>query len=218
MRLKIETILTYIPDVYWKSFMRLWYVDVVLTVAAIECISTTSIRFKGGIPMNECAESQNWLRVMPSRDNPGWVPISPAQVSDTWEEWIEKGRNISGIEECLLSFLAEEANAVTRSLIVLALGFVAGDRSIPTLMSILESDVPLVQMEAAASLGRLGNAEAVEALCKAIKSPDRNVRANACTSLGRIGGAKASECLIEATTDADPFVRTAAQAALQGHE
>ncbi|MEA1976393.1 MAG: HEAT repeat domain-containing protein, partial [Chloroflexota bacterium] len=81
------------------------------------------------------------------------------------------------------------------------------------LIASLETDVPMVAMEAAASLGRLGMSEAVEPLCEALKNADANVRASACTALGWLGGEKALSYLKDAEQDKDPFVQAAAKEA-----
>jgi hypothetical protein len=169
--------------------------------------------------MNECiAVVQRWLNVRPFQDNPEWTKAPIAQTSSTWEEWVSKGKEITGVEECLLWMLENVNDPVTRSSVALALGFVGGNHSVNPLISLLETDTPAVQMEAAASLGRLGRSEAVEPLCKALESPDTNVRANGCIALGRLGGKKAITCLKDALKDRDPFVQAAAKEALRGHQ
>lgn len=169
--------------------------------------------------MNEHTdEVRRWLHAMPFQDNPKWTPVLPAQTLSTWEEWVRQGKNMSGVEDCLLWMLENEKDPVTRSFVALALGFVGGEHSVHSLIRILETDIPLVQMEAAAALGRLGRSEAIKPLCEAIKSYDSNVRANACIALGRLGGAKSIAYLKEALKDKDRFVQVAAKEALREHK
>jgi HEAT repeat protein len=148
---------------------------------------------------------------MPLRDNPEW---SGPPSSESWEDWLERGKNQTGIEQALGEILSSDPDSIVRSTAALALGFVGGHDSAGVLTARLAQDVPLVQMEAAAALGRIGAPEAAGPLCKALKNPDRNVRANACMALGQIGDASAMACLNEALQDPDPFVRNAARMAL----
>lgn len=164
--------------------------------------------------MNDSIDNiSHWLHERPLQDNPGWVEPTAVQVSSTWDEWLSRGRGIPDLENHLIWILDHDKDPVNRSAATLALGFVGGDRSINTLITILETDVPMVAMEAAASLGRLGKSEAVEPLCEALKNADVNVRANACTALGWLGGEKALSCLEAAEHDKDPFVQAAAKEA-----
>ncbi len=161
------------------------------------------------------AEVRNWLNTMPLRDNPKQSILLGAQIANTWEEWVAKGKEIVDIEEKLLQLLENERDPVTRSWVAQALGFVGGKLSVNALINALEFDIPLVQMESASALGLLGQPEAVEPLCKALSNTDSNVRANASTALGRLGGASARACLEKSLHDKDPFVQTAAREALR---
>jgi hypothetical protein len=168
-------------------------------------------------PINgRIVEVRRWLNAMPFQDNPKQLVVPAAQAFSTWEEWVCQGKEITGVEECLRWILENDKAAVTRSHVVLALGFVGGKCSVNSIINVLKTDVSVVQMEAAAALGRLGKSEVVEPLCQALKSRDPNVRANACIALGRLGGAKATKCLKIALADKDTFVQAAAKAALQG--
>jgi HEAT repeat protein len=156
-----------------------------------------------------------WLQSRPLQDDPQWRVPPSGESRDTWDEWVQKGREIAGIEEGLLTMLAREDDAFIRSAAALALGFVGGVRSAEPLIKALENDEALVAMEAAAALGRLGHTESIEPLCEALQNPDSNVRASASTALGSLGGEKARSCLRNAEKDQDPFVRAAVQEALR---
>jgi HEAT repeat protein len=161
------------------------------------------------------AEVRKWLDMKPFPDNPKRGVEPDTQIASTWEEWIARGKEIAGIEEVLGQMLESDKDAVTRSRVALALGFVGGQSSIKALINVLDSDVPLVQMEAAAALGRMGDPEAFEPLYKAMQSPDSNVRANASMALGRLGGEQARDHLKQVLQDRDPFVRATAEKALR---
>ena len=49
---------------------------------------------------------------------------------------------------------------VTRTDIAMALGYVGGDRGVGWLIDLLKDKKPMVVMEAAAALGRIGNQDA----------------------------------------------------------
>lgn len=155
-----------------------------------------------------------WLRARPFQDNQGWVESSATQTFNTWDGWVQKGREIPDSEDRLIEILEHDKDPVNRSAAALALGFVGGERSINPLIATLKNDIPMVAMEAAAGLGRLGESEAIEPLSAALKNADANVRANACTALGSLGGEKALATLREAQKDQDPFVKAAAREAL----
>lgn len=168
----------------------------------------------GAIPVRDTAQVRSWLNSMPFQDAPrgGAPPVAPA--AESWEAWTDRGREITGVEGKLLRMLEAETDAFTRARIVVALGAVGTQASVKAVTAVLASDVPMVQMEAAATLGRLGKGESVEPLCAALNSSDPNVRANASTALGEIGGETAVACLRQALQDSDPFVQSAARAAL----
>ena len=154
-----------------------------------------------------------WLHKRPFQDNPEWVESTEMQTYSTWDEWLNRGKEISDLENGLIWILEHDQDPVNRSAAALALGFMGGDQSINTLITVLKTDIPMVVMETAAALGRLGKSEAVEPLCEALRNADRNVRANASTALGWLGGKKALSCLEKAEHDKDPFVQAAAKEA-----
>ncbi len=67
---------------------------------------------------------------------------------------------------------------------------------------------------AAAVLGRMKDARALDALVAALRHRDPRVRAEACTALGELRDPAASEPLLAATRDSEHLVRAAAGAAL----
>ena len=159
----------------------------------------------------QCDTIRDWLTSQPLRDNP---QMAGTVSSLTWDEWVEQGRNAVDTEACLLEFLENEPNPVTRSDVAIALGYVGGDRSVERLIDLLKDKEPMVVMEAAAALGRIGNQSAVPHLIEALKSDNPNVRANDCQALGTLGGDQATTALTDVLRDHDPFVRSAAQEAL----
>jgi HEAT repeat protein len=71
-----------------------------------------------------------------------------------------------------------------------------------------------VRAIAAATLGNIGDAKAVDPLIEALKDADDDVRERAAEALGKIGDAKAVDPLIEALKDASGEVRWRAARAL----
>lgn len=172
---------------------------------------------KGRKMDNSFEDISRWLDTRPLKDNPAWVESLSERTSSTWNEWVNQGKEIPDCENRLIRILEHDKDPVNRSVAALALGFVGEDRSIKPLITVLETDIPLVAMEAAASLGRLGRTEAIEPLCAALRYTDSNMRANACIALGWLGGAKALSCLKDAERDKDSFVQAAAKEALRIH-
>lgn len=155
-----------------------------------------------------------WLHTRPLQDNPGWAEPAGKETFASWDNWIDNGKMIPGIETGLARIVSDhEEDPVNRSAAALALGFLGGDSCIAILTAVLADGEPIVAMEAAASLGRIGKPESVGPLCRALKHPDANVRANAFMALGRIGGERALLCLKEAGQDKDSFVQVAANEA-----
>src|SRR5437588_8702191 len=103
------------------------------------------------------AEVRQWLDMMPFPDNPRRSVRPGAQLAGSWEEWVAKGKEMAGVEEVLGRMLESEEDAVARSRVALALGSVGGAAGVRSLVNALASDVPLVQMEAASALGRIGD-------------------------------------------------------------
>lgn len=90
-----------------------------------------------------------------------------------------------------------------------------GQTIVPQLTMILTSyPIPIIRASAAAALGQIGGAPAVEALVRAAMDTDSVVRVNAITALGRLGGLAAQMILAGALQDPEPIVRVAALRAL----
>ena len=159
----------------------------------------------------QCESVRDWLARRPLRDDP---QMSGCGSSLTWNEWVEQGREGVDTEACLHELLASEQDPVTRSDIVMAIGYVGGGRSMGLLVDLLKDREPSVVMEAAAALGRIGGQDAVPALIEALNNDDPNVRANACQALGMLNADQAAAALANALRDGDPLVRSAAQVAL----
>ena len=77
-----------------------------------------------------------------------------------------------------------------------------------------ELSLGLAPERAAAVLGRIKDARALEPLVAALRSPDAQVRAECCLALGELRDPAASEPLLAATRDPEHVVRAAAGAAL----
>ncbi|MBK1732170.1 hypothetical protein CKO41_10295 [Thiococcus pfennigii] len=160
-----------------------------------------------------CGAAREWLARRPLRDDPAMVG---ARSTLTWDEWLRRGR-AADVEVCLIEFLAEEPDPVTRAAIAMALGHLGGARSVGPLLGLLTDREDLVAMEAAAALGLVGDRSAVTALVAALTRDDPNVRANVCQALAVLGGEQADRALADALADRDPFVRSVARQALARH-
>jgi HEAT repeat protein len=79
---------------------------------------------------------------------------------------------------------------------------------------IRELDLGLAPERAAAVLGRLKDARALESLVNGLRSDNAQVRAECCRALGELRDPAASEPLLAATRDKEHLVRAAAGAAL----
>jgi len=88
--------------------------------------------------------------------------------------------------------------------------------AVPLLVDKLEkSDSFRVRTQAAAVLGRLNDARAVEPLLRSLKNDDSYaVRGAAAGALGHVGGAPAVDALFTALSDDDSFVRSLSEGAL----
>lgn len=158
----------------------------------------------------EMGEVRQWLARLPDDS-----PTTRETKGFSFDDWIADGKAIKSIEGKLLHLLGSpNATRFEQQHAVIALGFLGGRASVSTLMSILQNGDSW-QTEAAAALGIIGDAKAVDALCAATKNRNHNVRANACLALGRIGGIQAEACLREALADEDSWVRDSAFFALQ---
>lgn len=84
--------------------------------------------------------------------------------------------------------------------------------SVDALMAELKADA--APERAAAVLGRIKDARALDSLVAALRHGDPRVRAESCTALGELRDPAASEPLLAATRDSEHLVRAAAGAAL----
>lgn len=92
----------------------------------------------------------------------------------------------------------------------------AAARAIPALEAALSDSDEGVRIEAARSLGRIGNAGAVPALVRALEDTDYRVRRDAIESLAMLGDRKGILPIAARLSDQDTEVRLAACAALSG--
>jgi HEAT repeat protein len=89
-----------------------------------------------------------------------------------------------------------------------------GPAALPQLQQLLARAHPLLRIQAATMLGRIGDAAAVPALLDALRGEFYTVRAAAALALGEIGHSRAIESLLVALKDPEPQVRIAALKAL----
>ena len=154
-----------------------------------------------------------WLAKVPffRGDNP------PDEQSASYDAWIEEGRGLNGVESELKRLLRTERVGVHRPQVAYALGWLGGPESVTALVEALRNSDLHLRIEAAAALGRLGDARAVSALGETLSAdPDENVRANACESLRILGDRGALPWLRGALGDESPFVaRLAGEAVAQ---
>jgi HEAT repeat protein len=117
---------------------------------------------------------------------------------DSYEEWIDAGRKIEGIEQILIGFAKNNTTKVSTGIIFQALGFLGSEDSVPVLINALENEGldRTKRVYAANALGRIGNPLAVEPLCKIVSTTeDAFLRNNAILALGMIGDTKAISVL-----------------------
>ena len=169
--------------------MRSSYLTLLVLASFCCCVVDCSCRKK------ESKEEQvaQWLlRCPPVTDPCFWPP--EAYTYSTHEEWANAGRKIEGIEETLICFYGNNTTSRPMWIIILALGLVGSDNSVPVLIQALEDESqPLNARNAAASLlGRIGNQAAVDPLCNIVRSTEHeSLKYNAISALGRIGDPKA---------------------------
>src|SRR5512138_2583061 len=106
-----------------------------------------------------------WLRSRPLQDDPRWTTSGPVEKTIDWDEWLKKGKEIPDSENYLIRILANDQDPVNRAAAALVLGFTGKASSVRPLTVALETDLAMVAMEAAASLGRLNSEEAIKPLC-----------------------------------------------------
>lgn len=165
--------------------MRSSYLTVLVLASFCCCVVDCSCRKK------ESKEEQvvQWLlRCPPVTDPCFWPP--EAYTYSTHEEWANAGRKIEGIEEALISFYENNTTSRPMWIIILALGLVGSDNSVPVLIQALEDEgQPLNARNMAASLlGGIGNQAAVDPLCNIVHFTEhKSLKYNAISALGTIG-------------------------------
>jgi hypothetical protein len=136
-----------------------------------------------------------------------------------YADWIDRGRKIPGVADALQRLLSQGDKRVDPSHVAYALSWVGNSSNTPVLIEALGKDDLYLRLQAAAALGSVGSAKAVEPLCWALKNDtDSNVRANAALALERF--AKDSEDARRsleraASEDASDFVRELAAETLE---
>lgn len=157
-----------------------------------------------------------WLGEVSFRDadNPRAVP--PQTTQPSYEAWLRKGKQIAGAAPILNQLLASGDPRADGPQVAYALGWLGNESSVPVLLQALRSDEVRLRIEAAASLGRLGDAKAIPALCNAAAGDrDANVRGNAVVALGAFHGDEVQACLERALRDENAFVREMAARAIK---
>jgi len=116
--------------------------------------------------------------------------------------------------QAMLGALAA-ADAGTREMGALALGFAEDLRSIQPLVGRLRDDAPRVRATAAWALGEIESREAVRPLIDVLRDPDALVRESAARALGEVEDDAAIPALTDLLkSDREPAVRRAAARAL----
>lgn len=139
---------------------------------------------------------------------PEWIfgGLSERQTI-SYEEWIQKGRQIKGIESAVRGLLRDNDGRVLPAAAARCLGLLGDSRSVPVLIKALSHDDGSTRLEAAIALGTLKDNRAVPALCERLYSDGSlNVRVNAAVALGRIGDPQAIWPLKDASRSANSFV------------
>lgn len=206
-------------NMLWRY--RLWITLLALGLLAVGTCNSRRERYVESPRTENQKDAQQrvlrWLQEIrfQEADNPR---IKAATTPPTYEAWLEEGKGFIGSVEIdiLNRFLREGNPMVDSAQIAYALGWVGDRSSVPVLIQAVDDKIVRVRIEAATSLGRLGDARAVVKLCKAaLKDSDANVRANAVSSLGRFDSQESRDCLEQALHDENAFVRQMAQRSLQ---
>ena len=161
---------------------------------------------------------QRWLAEAPF-DDPKALAARP---NFSYEEWFERGRSLPESVATLVELLQREdlahpsGNGMRTAY---ALGWIGDKRRsvVDALLRCLGSKDATLRAEAAAALGRQGDATVLPTLEKLLtnKAEEVNVRANACIAIGRLR-VPSSEALLKQTLhDSDPFLVRCAEEALR---
>jgi len=132
------------------------------------------------------------------------------------DAWVEEGKKIPRLEECLVQMVEGESYASNRAALVAALGDVGTRLSTPTLTRALsnKSEESIVRMHAASSLGCVGDPGALDVLIQGLEDPDPDVRSVVCVWLGQYSDPRARAALRTALGDRDITVRKSAAGAI----
>jgi hypothetical protein len=135
-----------------------------------------------------------WLKSWPTTSR-GLKPHYHTSWYPSWDEWIEAGRKIEGIEPVLIRFLENNTIGVPSDVICDALGFVGSEDSLPVLKSVIadhRNRDATTRKAAARALAEIGGPGAVEILyLTASGEQDPTVKYTAIAALAHIGDPKA---------------------------
>lgn len=113
-----------------------------------------------------------------------------------------------------LSKMIADKSEVVRSAVAESLGKTGDKRAVQILIPVLKNDPdPLVQQEAAASLGKLASPQAFEPLVQALEHTHPSVSSTAASALGELGDTRAVPALIAVMTNTERPAATREQAA-----
>jgi hypothetical protein len=180
------------------------------------CATNQAQKAKNLIMNNDVVE---WVKEAPF-DN----PIAMEKKPDfSYDAWLARGRTLPHAAETLVQLLRREDLTHPSGdgmRVAYALGWIGqkGDRqAIEALIASINSKDVALRSEAAAALGRLGDASVVPTLERLLlnKHEDINLRANACIAIGRIGLPSSEKILRSALSDDDPFIVRCAEEALR---
>ena len=163
-------------------------------------------------------DAVRWVRN--ERIDPASVPLLRAAIADS--DWCVRRFaapllariDAEPARQAMLAALAA-ADAGTREMGALALGFDEDPRSIQPLVARLRDDSPRVRATAAWALGEIEGREAVRPLIDALGDSDALVRESAAHALGEVEDGAAIPALTDLLkSDREPAVRRAAARAL----
>ena len=120
--------------------------------------------------------------------------------------WLRMGSRIPAVEQTLKRMLAHRDDRVLLAQVALASRWIAGRRSVPALILMLEWEDAEDRRQAAVLLGELGDAKAVGPICARLEQdPDWRVRTQCCVALARIGRPEAIPWLERARKSSERF-------------
>jgi hypothetical protein len=194
----------------------------ILTVVAIALIFMSSEVNAQGEPARKekpmDIQVLQWAREAPLMD-PTKLRANP---NFSYEEWIARGRKLTGVVETLVKLLNEEDlqhPSGDGMRLAYALGLL-GDRrreAVDALVRCIGSRDVGLRSTAAGALGSVGDGSVVALLESLVRDrhQDKTVRGNACVSIGRLGAHSAEPVLREALKDPEQFVVLCAEEGLK---